>query len=313
MKKKIGPLEAWQWGLIVLTMAAAYYLYKRNQSAASAVVTPQPTTTPDPAQSGTDSSAGAGSSGAPDPNLIDAGTGQPLLGEINTSLQGIQTGLEGLTSSENALATAFASLQANMPAGGGAAGSVPAPQITVDLTSPAGNGNHGTTVAQATKKPGLTKAEKAAKAAAARAKAAGHAVQAIGSSVASGGHTNPGHVVHSTPKGSSAATHYASSTAQSHAKAVAPPSHQKAPEPPHIFHPHIPAVHNKPVASPHPALDDNVLRLPAIAMPFYTQGPTLTGGPGSGPPPPPTHSTGTPVNKPPAKKQPVTHTKARIF
>lgn len=244
MKKKIGPLEAWQWGAVVLSLVLGYYLYQKYQAnaAANAAVNaanaaqPAPTTgTP-----GSDSSAGPGSASGTDPNLIDPTTGQPLLGEINQDITGLAAGIQGLTAQEATDATAIENALGSLPSQlAPAAAAAISPGVTnVNITvprTPANPGNH-VKKTMGHKSAALTAAEKVAAAATRQAQAVGEAVTAAGTSISVGSKKNPGHIVTHTPHGASAASAHAAS-AFSVAKAIAPPSHQKAPAPPTSFTP----------------------------------------------------------------------------
>jgi len=252
VKKKIGPLEAWQWGAIVLAIAVAYYFYKKHAAASSATLAATPAPTDTTGTPGTDTSSGPGSANpVSDPNLIDPSTGQPLLSEINQDITSLSSGLQNLATQEATDATAIENALGSLPSQLGPitsaqTGSVGLQPLVVQVTSPNGS-EQGKTIGHASQK--ATAAEKRALAAQRRATAVAEAVSKAAESISIGSKRNPGHIVTSHPSGSNARTHDVGT--RSHAKTVSPAQHQIAPPAPTHFTPRLPTAPHV-VTPPHP-------------------------------------------------------------
>lgn len=276
MKKKIGPLEAWQWGAIVLTIALAYYLYKKHSaSTAAATLAATPAPTDQTGSPGTDSSAGPGSASTTDPNLIDQQTGQPYFGEINADINALTQGLAGLAAQENNNATAIENALGSLPsqlspsAQPGFASTLP---LIVSETSPNGKDlsklmGHGSQKQTAKEKQQI--------AAQRRAKAVAEAIAKAGTAIGHGSIRNPGHIVTHSRNGASAATHHVGSTSIS--KRVAPAQHQRAPEPPKVYHPTPPIIDKRTggVVAPHPAAPKPARKPPSHPAPHISLPPPI--------------------------------------
>lgn len=193
MNKKVGPLELWQWGAVLIAVAVAVYVYeqyKANQAATTA-------TTP-----GGDTTTGATSAGVPDTSgsgSVDNSTGLPTdTGSTDTG-GGVTSGLSQELSDLGAiqgLEQNFADMAAN---GNGAAGNVP--QITVNVPGIA----TGTSKKRKPPSTGKTSGK--------------------GSNRQRTGSNNPGHVVTNTNNGRQHVTSSAPTNNRQHTN-VSPPQHQ---------------------------------------------------------------------------------------
>lgn len=257
MKKKIGPLEAWQWGAIVLAIALAYYIYKKHSaSTAASTLAATPAPTDQTGSPGTDTSSGPGSASGTDPNLIDQQTGQPYFGEINQDISALTSGLAGLAAQEQTDATAIENALGSLPsqlAPQVQAQVAPGVEVLAPIVEPGGIAKEQVSKTMGHGSQKRTAAEKNHAAAQRRSKAISEAVSKVGTAIAQGSIKNPGHIVTSTPSGASAATHQVGATSVS--KTVAPAQHQKAPEPPKTYTPTPPAISIRTggVVAPHPA------------------------------------------------------------
>jgi hypothetical protein len=222
MKKKLGPLETWQWIAIAAAGAIAYYIYRQRHAAAA----------------NTAATTGLSPSPATDLGPIDPTTGQPfaLEGAYTagaasvpqtpapsspiTSLPDQFNQNAGATSLQQELAdlAAIQALQAN-------AGQ-PAP-TTSDMTAGQA-GQNAISVFTSTAGAQLLAIQKGQSSLNRQMQQVGKQIKKLQQTIAHPAthRANPGHIVTTHPGGKRTAASSAPATSQQH-KNIAPPSHQR--------------------------------------------------------------------------------------
>lgn len=212
MKKKLGPLQTYQWLAIGLAAGVLYYIYKARQAAAAAAAS----TGGSPAQASDTTSLGP----------VDPTTGQPYAlealggGSNNTAAQNSgPTSLAQELSDLGSIETLLAGISQISPSTGQTTTGTAGSQAISSFT-----GQAASDITQI-RKTELTLSKQLA----AVTKQVDKAKKAVSKATADAKPTsNPGHTVTYHPDGKQTASSSAPHSSQQH-KNVAPPTHQKHP------------------------------------------------------------------------------------